>query len=109
MIRKVWIHRMNYICLPHDNMTSQMYKDAQRKANDIIPQITPHANPLQGQGQTSANFSASLEWTRRDIKSSYISINKMILEMSGDLSSLVQIKYTTLVIKAYHRLKTNCS
>jgi hypothetical protein len=33
-------------------------------------QITPHANPLQGQGQTSANFSASLELTLRDIRSS---------------------------------------
>lgn len=33
-------------------------------------QITPHPKPLQGHGQTSANFSASLEWTLRDIKSS---------------------------------------
>ena len=32
--------------------------------------ITPHPTPLQGQGQISANFSASLEWTLRDIKSS---------------------------------------
>ena len=32
--------------------------------------ITPHTTPLQGQGQISANFSASLEWTLRDIKSS---------------------------------------
>lgn len=32
--------------------------------------IHPHPTPLQGQGQISANFSASLEWTLRDIRSS---------------------------------------
>lgn len=36
--------------------------------------MTPQPTPLQGQGQTSANFSASLEWTLRDIRSSYISV-----------------------------------
>jgi hypothetical protein len=33
----------------------------------------PHPTPLQGHGQISANFSASLVWTLLDIKSSYIS------------------------------------
>lgn len=41
--------------------------------NECTYHITPHATPLQGQGQSSANFSASLEWTLLEIKSSYIS------------------------------------
>lgn len=35
--------------------------------------MTPHPIPLQGHGHSSANFSASLELTLREIKSSYIS------------------------------------
>lgn len=85
----------------YDRITSPRYSEAQRNINDIIPlnikkqmirkedilslsllcnelglkksnQMTPQPQPVQ-QGQISANFSASLEWTLRDIRSSYIS------------------------------------
>lgn len=87
----------------YDRITSPRYSDAQRNINDIIPlnikkqmirkedilslslslycnelglkisnQMTPQPQPVQ-QGQISANFSASLEWTLRDIRSSQIS------------------------------------
>lgn len=46
---------------PQDNITSPRYIDAQRKINEMKPHMTPHAQPLQGHGQISANFSASLE------------------------------------------------
>lgn len=36
--------------------------------------MTPQPTPVQGQGHTSANFSASLELTLRDMRSSYISV-----------------------------------
>jgi len=52
---------MKKLELPHDSMTSPRYIDAQRKINEMKPHITPHPTPLQGQGQISANFSASLE------------------------------------------------
>jgi hypothetical protein len=40
---------------------------------EMKPQITPQPTPLHGQGQISAHFSASLEFTRLEIRSSEIS------------------------------------
>lgn len=47
----------------------------------MSPQMTPQPTPVQGQGHTSANFSASLELTLRDMRSSYISYteNKLFI------------------------------
>lgn len=69
-------------------------------------QITPHATPLQGQGQTSANFSASLELTLRDIVSSYMSKMPIVyyhLLNEGQWHIFAFVIYKKVIIKQFEQ------
>lgn len=61
-------HQYNYVFLDKEFHVSALSLSCY-----MAYHITPHPTPVQGQGQISANFSASLEFTLLDIKSSYIS------------------------------------
>lgn len=48
-------------CLYHQDYLNTISWEKKKLLNCRADHITPHAKPLQGQGQISANFSASLE------------------------------------------------
>lgn len=76
-------------------------------------QMTPQPTPVQGQGHTSANFSASLELTLRDIRSSYISatIQYMYRHQYANVEFYQMRKYVKqlCISRAYHIQKISCS